>query len=146
MCLTTLYALVWSVGDLFVYVQDYNARLFHFAWFGNFFKCCNPRAHLVRELRASAKTECVLYLNRCVTARKFHPYRGGKSHHEPAYRKSVVRRHIKGRTLEIRFEITPSAAWTLKYISVSWVVAAPSWSHLFAQLVIRLRSALNSAG
>ena len=65
-----------------------------------------PRAGIVSERK---KPSVWLYLDRCAIARNFPVYRGGESHHDPAYQKSPAtgRRHIQGRSLEIRFGVTP---------------------------------------
>ena len=61
-----------------------------------------------RENGSRAQNSSVwLHLNRCVTASKILPCRGGESHHELAHTKSLVRRHIQGQTLGILFGVPP---------------------------------------
>ena len=113
MLFTTLRALAWSVHDELVHAQDCFARLLHSAWFDKKKGFTATLSSALREgIVRERKIERVLYLSRCVTARKFPQSKGGESHHDPAYRKSLAMHHIQWRTLEILSGTTLVMHWS----------------------------------
>ena len=94
--------------------------------------CCR---HYIERARAGnfreAKSEYVLYISRCTTARKFPLCKSEESYHDNTYRKSLVMRHTQGRSLEICVGVTaPPHPTVSRYRTSSRPLHYPSASHM----------------